>query len=370
MQNTGLNASYAYNVDGLRMAKTVNGVEHKYIWQGGRLVSEAYGGRELEFFYDEGGNPCALRYRSGAGAEPVVYYYVTNLQGDVLSLVDGEGFSAAEYYYNAWGLPMGSTGAMADINPLRYRGYYYDTELGMYYLKSRYYDPFVCRFINADVFASTGQGFIGTNMFAYCNNNPVMYVDSQGNFPISVAAIVTGIIVGGLVGAVYGAINARAAAEDVGIGALSGAATGALTGAVAGAVAIAGPLVKAGAVLFNAVLGAGGDYISQRQQYDNKAANGTASGEFKVDVGSMVIAGASAAVGTGLNIGLTTAGTVTETIVTGITGGYFGSLAAGAVEMMGRGMYILSGQQSFKGAVKAKKPSDFRSQHVFVKCRA
>ena len=177
---TGLNASYAYNVDGLRMAKTVNGVEHKYIWQGGRLVSEAYGGRELEFFYDEGGNPCALRYRSGAGAEPVVYYYVTNLQGDVLSLVDGEGFSAAEYYYNAWGLPMGSTGAMADINPLRYRGYYYDTELGMYYLKSRYYDPFVCRFINADTKLSTGQDFSGNNMFAYCGNNPVARVDSEG----------------------------------------------------------------------------------------------------------------------------------------------------------------------------------------------
>ncbi|MBS1420077.1 MAG: RHS repeat-associated core domain-containing protein [Oscillospiraceae bacterium] len=109
-----------------------------------------------------------------------MYYYVTNLQGDVLSLVDGEGFSAAEYYYNAWGLPMGSTGAMAEINPLRYRGYYYDTELGMYYLKSRYYDPFVCRFINADSTVSTGQDFSGNNMFAYCGNNPVARGDSEG----------------------------------------------------------------------------------------------------------------------------------------------------------------------------------------------
>ena len=234
---TGLDASYAYNVDGLRMAKTVNGVEHKYIWQGGRLVSEAYGGRELEFFYDEGGNPCALRYRSGAGAEPVVYYYVTNLQGDVLSLVDGEGFSAAEYYYNAWGLPMGFTGAMAEINPLRYRGYYYDTELGMYYLKSRYYDPFVCRFINADEILSTGQGFIGTNMFAYCNNNPVAMVDSQGEL--------ANWLIGGLVGGLVGGIVSSIKGDGFSVGFAQGAAAGAIAGAavdVALAVVATGPV--------------------------------------------------------------------------------------------------------------------------------
>ena len=69
---------------------------------------------------------------------------------------------------------------LAEDNPLRYRGYVYDTDLGMYYLNSRYYDPEICRFINADTFASTGQGFTGMNMFAYCLNNPVCYTDENG----------------------------------------------------------------------------------------------------------------------------------------------------------------------------------------------
>ncbi len=108
-----------------------------------------------------------MSYKAGEAASPVMYYYITNLQGDVISLVDAEGFSVAEYPYNAWGLPMGTTGAMAEINPLRYCGYYYDTDSGWYYLQSRYYDPVVCRFINSDTVANTGQGVVGCNMFAY-----------------------------------------------------------------------------------------------------------------------------------------------------------------------------------------------------------
>ncbi len=69
-------------------------------------------------------------------------------------------------------------------NAFRYRGYYYDVETGLYYVSSRYYDPEVCRFINADGYASTGQGFAGNNMFAYCNNNPVNYADPSGHFGI------------------------------------------------------------------------------------------------------------------------------------------------------------------------------------------
>ena len=68
-------------------------------------------------------------------------------------------------------------------NPLRYRGYYYDTDLGLYYLQTRYYDSNTGRFINADGYISTGTGLLGYNMYAYCNNNPVMYVDSAGNSP-------------------------------------------------------------------------------------------------------------------------------------------------------------------------------------------
>ncbi len=158
------------DADGLRLTKVVDGVTHNYLWQGDRLVSEQYGTTELEFFYDEPGVPCALDYNG------TIYYYITNLQGDVIGIVDASGTIKARYKYNAWGEDIDTTAAVSNIetiNPLRYRGYYYDSETGLYYLQSRYYDPVVCRFINADDFAATGQGFVGYNMYAYCGNNPV-----------------------------------------------------------------------------------------------------------------------------------------------------------------------------------------------------
>jgi len=97
-------------------------------------------------------------------------------------VVDASGSIVASYTYDAWGRLLSASGAMASINPIRYRGYYYDTETGLYYLQSRYYDPEVCRFINADAYASTGQGILGCNMFAYCGNNPVRSLDTSGNY--------------------------------------------------------------------------------------------------------------------------------------------------------------------------------------------
>lgn len=159
----------------------VNGVKYKYIWQGSKLISEAYGGKVLEFFYDESGKPYAFSYKASATATPAMYYYVTNLQGDIISILDSSGASKAEYVYNAWGEIISAAGTMAEINPLRYRGYYYDSETGFYYCKSRYYAPEICRFISADSNFSTGQGATGNNMFVYCLNNPVIYVDSTGS---------------------------------------------------------------------------------------------------------------------------------------------------------------------------------------------
>ncbi len=75
---------------------------------------------------------------------------------------------------------------IAHVNPIRYRGYYYDNETGFYYLQSRYYDPVISRFINADSYGSTGQGFLGTNMFAYCLNNPVNFIDQYGQTAIAI----------------------------------------------------------------------------------------------------------------------------------------------------------------------------------------
>ena len=183
--------SFTYDSDGLRLTKTAGTEVHKYTWQGSKLISEQYGTTTLEFFYDESGAPYALLVRDTASATPTeaLYYYVTNLQGDVMQILDAGGNTVASYTYNAWGkilnLNNSTSASIGDLNPIRYREYYYDTETGLYYLKSRYYDPEICRFVNADGLASTGQGFLGANMFAYCLNNPVNLSDQYGSIPVS-----------------------------------------------------------------------------------------------------------------------------------------------------------------------------------------
>ena len=115
---------------------------------------------------------------------------MVNGQGDVVKLLHGSNTTVAEYSYDAWGNILTVSAAQSDDptiaaqNPLRYRGYYCDTETGFYYLQSRYYDPAVRRFLNADSYGSTGQGLLGYNMFAYCNNNPVACIDDSGDDPI------------------------------------------------------------------------------------------------------------------------------------------------------------------------------------------
>ena len=164
-------------------------VTHEYLTLNGKVARETIRTNNtltavLDFIYDESGKPFALKYSTN-GTSFQTYYYVLNLQGDVVKLIHYiPGFeyeSVATYEYDAWGNIVSSSGRLAEINPLRYRGYYYDNETGFYYLQSRYYDPANRRFINADSYASTGQGFIGTNMFAYCNNSPILFVDHDGN---------------------------------------------------------------------------------------------------------------------------------------------------------------------------------------------
>lgn len=132
----------------------------------------------LSFTYDASGAPQALTWGEST------YLYVVNAQGDVVAILDTAGNAVVEYAYDAWGNLLSTTGSMAgtlgEYNPLRYRGYVYDTETGFYYLQSRYYDPELGRFLNADVLVSTGQGLLGNNMFAYCNNNPGNYSDPSG----------------------------------------------------------------------------------------------------------------------------------------------------------------------------------------------
>ena len=173
--------TYQYDSNGIRISKTVGNVPHKYTYASGKLLRETYGSNTLDFIYDSDGRPYAMNYNG------TLYYYITNLQGDVIRIIDETGEEVAMYQYDAWGKIIDIDGELSGINPLRYRGYYYDAESGFYYLQSRYYDPEIGRFINADTFVSTGQGFVGHNMFAYCNNNPVNLYDINGHTPLDVA---------------------------------------------------------------------------------------------------------------------------------------------------------------------------------------
>lgn len=138
----------------------------------------------LMYIYDANGSPIGFTVKNAGGRE--TYWYDKNLQGDVVSVYNSAGTVLVNYTYDAWGVPTVSYvngGASTSVvkNSLRYRGYYYDADLGMYYLQSRYYDAKVCRFISPDKYISTGQGLLGCNMFAYCNNNPIVGVDPCGN---------------------------------------------------------------------------------------------------------------------------------------------------------------------------------------------
>ena len=197
----GKSATYTYGADGIRTGKTVTDASgtttYQYTTQNGQIARQSWtaGGTayQMDFIYDAAGRPLAMYYRSKAAGQADFngdsYYYETNHQGDVTGLYKITYDAAtkalkatrvASYEYDAWGNVTYSTGTMAKINPLKYRGYYHDVESGFYYLQSRYYDPAIGRFINADGYASTGEGFLGYNMFAYCNNDPVNATDSTG----------------------------------------------------------------------------------------------------------------------------------------------------------------------------------------------
>ena len=169
--------SFAYDANGLRTSKTVNGTTYRYYYAGGKLMRMTWDTNTIDFFYDANGAPYAMKYNG------TVYYYVTNLQGDVMRIVNASGTVMASYDYDPYGKVISATGTLANVNPLRYRGYVYDQETGFYYLQSRYYDPAIGRFINADGLMSTTQKVLGHNMFAYGYNSSVNCVDPTGCCP-------------------------------------------------------------------------------------------------------------------------------------------------------------------------------------------
>ena len=196
---------YTYDSGGIRQSKTVNGITHTYYTEGSTIHKEELSnGNKLIYGYDESGI-ASIEYGNAR------YYVQKNIQGDVVALVDGNKAVVAKYIYDAWGnhkvydgnnVENSDSTFIGNINPFRYRGYYYDAESGLYYLQTRYYDPEIGRFINSDSIDYIDPKSInGLNLYSYCGNNPVNYIDPTGNSVIFIL-IILGIttVVGGIVG--------------------------------------------------------------------------------------------------------------------------------------------------------------------------
>ena len=176
--------TYTYNDQSIRTSKLIDYTSesitdeyYEYILDGDLVLIEIKNGTDYSYYtYDVDGRPISITHD---GEE---YYYIYDLQGNVIGLIDGTGERVVEYKYDAWGNIISITNStLANVNPYRYRGYRYDEELGYYYLLSRYYNPEVARFINMDdVSFITADNATGINLYAYCANNPVMYLNSAG----------------------------------------------------------------------------------------------------------------------------------------------------------------------------------------------
>ena len=206
------------------------------------LVGQKTGSNKIEFICDSNGDYYGFEYND------VPYNFIKNLQGDVVAIADGAGNILVQYYYDAWGrileIDDDSTNSIGTINPIRYRSYYYDTETGFYYLKTRYYSPEICRFLSSDteeVLSASTYLISDKNLFAYCDNNPVIRKDTGGQY----WHLVIGGIVGGAIAGISSALSggdgidiAISVIAGIGSGVLSASGVG-IIGQVIGSASIA-----------------------------------------------------------------------------------------------------------------------------------
>ena len=204
---------------GLTLTLTDDGGKKNGVWQ--------------QYLYDGSGQLMAIRYK---GAD---YYYVRNGLMTITGLVDANGTAVVNYFYDSWGRMLNITGSLSASlgkdNPYRFKGYYYDDETRMYYLKSRYYQPEICRFISADTIEVLDcQGDLNDkNLYAYCDNNPVMRVDTGGQIWITLGIMAAGGGIGMVIGAASSAItqymfNGEINWKSVGVAAVGGFVSGAV----------------------------------------------------------------------------------------------------------------------------------------------
>ena len=247
----------------------MNGTTTEFFLNGSQILAQKTGDSVMRFFYDSTGK------RVGFANGTMLFYYLYNVQGDVIAIVRAAtGQVVAKYSYDAWGkctVTNAAGYAVGDKNPFRYRGYYYDTETGLYYLNSRYYNSEFGRFISADGLIDN-RGATSQNLFAYCYNNPVNYSDADGHLPFCVITALAGAIAG----AIIGGVRAAKSGNSVWTGALKGAAIGGViglgVGMAAGVVLAGSATASTGAVVAGAGtlastistggLGAGASYIA------------------------------------------------------------------------------------------------------------
>ena len=195
--DNGKKTQYFYDHTGARVKKVVDGTVTEYHVAGDLIASETSNGKTMWYIYDSGANLLAVNI------DGKYYIYVRNIQNDIIALVDASGRTVVNYTYDSWGKLLSITGSLKDTvgvqNPFRYRGYYYDNETGMYYLKNRYYDPELRRFISADT-VTTATASMETlhnrNLYAYCGENPLMRKDCTGDiWGAAIAAFCVGAVV-------------------------------------------------------------------------------------------------------------------------------------------------------------------------------
>ena len=252
LTNGDTSISYGYDSGSVRTTKTVNGVKYTYAYLNGQLMYETRGDAKFYYSYDANGILYNVRYTLTDGGTEYSYYYTHNSRGDIVGIYNGAGELKTHYEYDAWGNVISITdnngnaitnpNHIGNLNPFRYRGYYQDTETGLYYLMSRYYDAVTHRFINADGYFQAGTTILDGNTFAYCANNPIYSSDPTGS------SIIFGALIGGAT-EFFGQIISGKSIDEVDWGSVFvSAGTGAILGAVdvLGVGAVAGVLIKGG----------------------------------------------------------------------------------------------------------------------------
>ena len=214
LTNTNDNIIYEYNADGIRIKKVVNGVTTSYTVFNGLIIEEAKegtAGYTIKYLYDDNNLLVGFIYNNET------YYYIRTLTGEITKIVNSAKEVVGEYYYDAYGniLNISSLSSIAQINPYRYKGYYYDQETNLYYCRSRYYSPEIYRWVSRDEIEYLDPSSItGCNLYVYCHNNPVMYMDENGNIAGWSIAII-GFIIGFIIGTVVSVENQVPSGEEL-----------------------------------------------------------------------------------------------------------------------------------------------------------